>query len=249
MNSFIKWIGGKKFLRKKIISEFPTQYDRYIEVFGGAGWVLFGQEYHCSLEVLNDKNNDLINLYRCVKFHCQELIKELNWILQSRKLFFECREQLKGDIGLTDIQRAARFYILIKFSYGADLRSFSTRSVKYLSSIDDLYEIQKRLEKVIIENRDFRKIINTYDTENALFYLDPPYFQTEKYYDCVFTKQDHEDLHRELMNLKGKFVLSYNDCEFIRDLYQDFNIKSISRYNTLCGDNGNIFKELIIKNY
>lgn len=116
MNSFIKWIGGKKFLRKKIISEFPTQYDRYIEVFGGAGWVLFGQEYHCSLEVLNDKNNDLINLYRCVKFHCQELIKELNWILQSRKLFFECREQLKGDMGLTDIQRAARFYILIKFS-------------------------------------------------------------------------------------------------------------------------------------
>ena len=44
MNSFISWIGGKKLLRKKILEQFPEDYDRYIEVFGGAGWVLFGKE-------------------------------------------------------------------------------------------------------------------------------------------------------------------------------------------------------------
>ena len=44
MNSFISWIGGKKLLRKHILELFPEEYSRYIEVFGGAGWVLFGDE-------------------------------------------------------------------------------------------------------------------------------------------------------------------------------------------------------------
>lgn len=44
MNSFISWIGGKKLLRKQIIKQFPDNYERYVEVFGGAGWVLFGKE-------------------------------------------------------------------------------------------------------------------------------------------------------------------------------------------------------------
>lgn len=44
MNSFIAWIGGKKLLRKAIIERFPESFDRYIEVFGGAGWVLFGKK-------------------------------------------------------------------------------------------------------------------------------------------------------------------------------------------------------------
>ena len=67
MNSFICWVGGKKLLRKSIIDNFPEGTDRYIEVFGGAGWVLFGKEPH-KLEVFNDIDGELINLYRCVKY-------------------------------------------------------------------------------------------------------------------------------------------------------------------------------------
>ena len=51
MNSFIAWIGGKKLLRKAIIERFPESFDRYIEVFGGAGWVLFGKKIGKELEV------------------------------------------------------------------------------------------------------------------------------------------------------------------------------------------------------
>ena len=69
MNSFISWIGGKKLLKRKIIEQFPKNFDRYIEVFGGAGWVLFDKEKHADMEVYNDMNGELVNLFRCVKYH------------------------------------------------------------------------------------------------------------------------------------------------------------------------------------
>ena len=69
MNSFIAWIGGKKLLRKAIMERFPEDgYTRYIEVFGGAGWVLFGKEPGKKLEVFNDVNSDLINI---IERHCK----------------------------------------------------------------------------------------------------------------------------------------------------------------------------------
>ena len=76
MNSFIGWIGGKRLLRKAIIERFSEEgFDRYIEVFGGAGWVLFGKEVGKELEVFNDADSNLNNLYRCIKYHCEELQK------------------------------------------------------------------------------------------------------------------------------------------------------------------------------
>lgn len=71
MDSFISWIGGKKLLRKRVVEEFPDSntYDRYVEVFGGAGWVLFSKDKHAEMEVYNDANGNLVNLFRCVKYH------------------------------------------------------------------------------------------------------------------------------------------------------------------------------------
>lgn len=106
MNSFISWVGGKRLLRKKIIEQFPEEYGRYIEVFGGAGWVLFGKEER-GMEVYNDVNSSLVNLYRCVKYHPEALQKELDGIMMSREIFFDCIQDTRG---LTDIQRAARFF-------------------------------------------------------------------------------------------------------------------------------------------
>lgn len=72
MNSFIAWIGGKKLLRKEIVKRFPEEgFTRYVEVFGGAGWVLFEKEQGKELEVFNDRDSNLINLYRCIKYHCR----------------------------------------------------------------------------------------------------------------------------------------------------------------------------------
>lgn len=81
MNSFIAWIGGKKALRKQLLAEMPESFDRYIEVFGGAGWLLFSKDKHASMEVFNDANSNLINLYRCVKHHPEELQRELDFML------------------------------------------------------------------------------------------------------------------------------------------------------------------------
>lgn len=247
MNSFIPWIGGKKLLRKQIISMFPDDVpDRYIEVFGGAGWVLFGKDVHSKqLEVFNDINSQLINLYRCIKYHDEELRRELDFLLLSREQFNDFKEQISVN-GLTDIQRAARYYYLVRASYGADRETFGC-SKKNISS-DMLNGVRMRLERVIIENKNYDNLIKVYDRDKALFYCDPPYHKTEHYYQDTFTEQDHIHLRNCLTSIKGKFILSYNDDEFIRDLYTDFNIYPVERSNNLDKARGT-FKELIITNY
>lgn len=249
MNSFISWIGGKKLLKKKIIEQFPKHFDRYIEVFGGAGWVLFDKEKHAPMEVYNDVNGELVNLFRCVKYHPEAIQKELEWILISREQFFDCVSQ--SDVrGMTDIQRAARFFCRIKLSFGTDLESFGVRSRDMQKAIDYLQEVSKRLNQVVIENVDFERLIKTYDRESALFYLDPPYYDAEKYYPDRFMPEDHVRLSTALSKIKGKFVLSYNDCPEIREMYKGFDIIEVDRAdNLVMKTNPRRYKELIIKNY
>lgn len=249
MNSFIAWIGGKKLLRKHIIEKFPDDIDRYIEVFGGAGWVMFGKDLGKHLEVFNDIDSNLINLYRCIKYHCSELQKELEWLIVSREQFFDYKGQLNSK-GLTDIQRAARYFYIIKSSFGADRRTFGTNKKNLVSTIDYLTEVNVRLKNVVIENLDYERLIKVYDRPNALFYLDPPYLGTEKFYDSGFNIDDHIKLNSLLKQIKGRFILSYNDSDYIRELYRDFNVERVARNNNLASKfESNEFKEVIITNY
>lgn len=251
MNSFIGWIGGKRILRKAILEHFPDCVGRYIEVFGGAGWVLFAKEKQPGqLEVFNDLDGDLINLYRCIKYHCETVQEELKWLLASREQFCDYREQLNSR-GLTDIQRAARFFYLVKISFGCDHCTFATTAKNIVNASIYLEKVQERLQNVVIEHKDFESLIKTYDRKEALFYLDPPYVGTEKYYSVAFTEKDHLRLKTILSNIKGRFILSYNDTPLIRDLYKEFQISEISRNNTLSstGYNKVQFAELIITNF
>lgn len=251
MNSFISWIGGKKLLRKQILEQFPDQetYDRYVEVFGGAGWILFSKDKHANLEVFNDVNGNLINLYRCVKYHCGELQRELEWMCTSREQLFDCMDQINVG-GLTDIQRAAGFYVMIKNSFGTDLRSFGVRGRDWNNAVQYMSEVQKRLNRVVIENNDFQQILKTYDRSGTLFYLDPPYYEAEKYYPDRFNPEDHKRLFESLCGIKGKFILSYNDCQEIRDLYTDYTITSVERHDNLVNKTeSRKYNELIIKNF
>ncbi|MCI9357250.1 MAG: DNA adenine methylase [Lachnospiraceae bacterium] len=247
MDSFISWVGGKKALRRTILEQFPAEYGRYIEVFGGAGWILFAEGRKVKLEVYNDAEGSLVNLFRCVKYHPEALQKELEWILNSREQFFDAREDARG---LTDIQRAARFFILIKESFGTDCQSFGVRAKDLSRAAQYLQEVSKRLRMVVIEHQDFERILKTYDRPDALFYLDPPYFNAEKYYSVGFGKEDHTRLHDALRGVKGRFILSYNDCEEARELYKDYHIISTSRNDSLVTKTASRrYKELIIKNY
>lgn len=114
-------------------------------------------------------------------------------------------------------------------------------------STDYLEQVEKRLERVVIENKDFENLIKAYDHPKALFYCDPPYHKTENYYyNTDFTKADHQRLKSVLDSIKGRFILSYNDDEYIRQLYKEYEIISVERQNNL---SKGTYKELIIKNF
>jgi len=251
LNSFIGWIGGKNFLKKEIVSRFPSNFNRYIEVFGGAAWVLFYKDKHAEMEVYNDFNSDLVNLFKCVKYHCPELQRELSCMLNSRELFEDFKAQYNTR-GMTDIQRAARFFMLLKTSYGSGRDSFGCVKKNIEVMMEYLSRIEGRLSGVIIENKDFEDLIKVYDKPDAFIYLDPPYYGTEKYYQAQFAAEDHIRLRGILGNIKGCFLLSYNDCDYVRDLYRDFKIEGIARNHNLINrynEKDNIYQELLIKNY
>lgn len=111
-----------------------------------------------------------------------------------------------------------------------------------------LSDVQHRLSagSVVIEHKDFENLIKVYDRPAALFYCDPPYHSTEKYYSVAFGEADHIRLRDTLAGIKGKFLLSYNDDNFIRSLYSGFKIETLERANNLSSGK---FKELIITNY
>lgn len=199
--------------------------------------------------MFNDIDSNLVNLYRCIKYHCEALQRELEWLLVSREQFLDSKSQLETR-GLTDIQRAARYLQLIKISFGSDRRTFGTNKKNFANTIEYLPEIKERLKNVVIENKDFESLVKVYDRPKALFYLDPPYVGTESYYDSSFGEEDHKRLKDLLKHLKGKFILSYNDTEFIRELYAEYNIKSISRNSNLTNKkDAKEYKELIITNF
>ena len=119
---------------------------------------------------------------------------------------------------------------------------------------DKIDAIHKRLDKVMIENRDFKKLITQYDCKEAFFYCDPPY-STGCGYEVTSTKDfDHKGLRDTLKNIKGRFLLSYDDSPKIRELYKGFEIVEVERQNGINNRQGTdrankIFKELLIANY
>jgi DNA adenine methylase len=253
----MSWIGGKKSMRELIVSLFPIYYERYIEVFGGGGWVLFHKPPNNDFEVYNDFNSLLVNLYRCVRDCYEELQNELMYVLNSREDFEKIKEMLDKETIADDVKRAAYFYQLIRYSYASGLTSFGSQPHDMRSNFPVIEQAHRRLAKVVIENKDFEKLIRQYDRPVSFFYLDPPYYDTEKYYKNVgeegFRKEDHIRLRDTLISIEGKFLLSYNDCEFIRDLYDKpgIVIESYTRINNIKQryDNGAQFPEILIANY
>ena len=265
---------------------FPVQFDRYIEVFGGGGWVLFGKppDKKC-MEVYNDYNSNLANLFYCVKNRTGAFLRELGFLpicsrdeftvirnfldkrefdtrfleeeleLTERYLpppeFHEIQELLLDNAEVTDVKRAAAFYKLIRYSYGSGCTSFGCQSFDVRKCFDAIWQASRRLADTVVENKDFEALIRQYDRDSAFFYCDPPYFQTEGHYEVVFRKEDHQRLRDTLTGCKGKWMVSYNDCEFIRELYKGYEITAVSRLNNLAQryEGGCEFPEVLVTNY
>lgn len=200
-----------------------------------------------TIEEYNDADGQLVNLMRCIKYHAAELQRELEGYCNAREFFRDALAQ-NGCRGLTDIQRAARYFLCMKLSFGAGGNTYGCNAKNLESSINYLTDVQKRLTatSVVIEHKDFEDLINVYDRPSALFYCDPPYHSAEKYYDVQFGEADHIRLRDTLAAVKGRFLLSYNDDVFIRGLYSDFRTEPVERGNNLSRGS---FRELIITNY
>lgn len=254
INSFMAWVGGKKALRDEILARFPRNYKRYIEVFGGAGWVLFHKPPSNDFEVFNDFNGNLVNLYRCVREQPEALRDELRYMLNSRLDFEYMKGMLHSQAMLPDVRRAAYYYALIRYSYAAGTSTFGSQPHAMWNNFPLIESAAGRLQKVVIENKDCVKLIRQYDRPESFFYCDPPYYNADQYYEAVSTDGfDHAGLADALLGIKGKFLLSYNDCPEIRALYDrpGIVIEGISRLSNIAQryENGKQYPELLISNY
>ena len=231
MNSFMSWVGGKKALREEVVRRFPIYYERYIEVFGGGGWVLFHKDPGNDFEVYNDFNSLLVNLYRCVRDKPEELIAALRYVLNSREDFERARTALARDSPMDAVRKAALFYQIIRYSYASALTSYGSQPHDMRANFPLIEQAHRRLARVVVENKDFEKLVRQYDRPVSLFYCDPPYHATEGYYQNIgedgFTEKDHIRLRDTLLSMQGKFLLSYTDDEFIRELYSRMNSSSL----------------------
>ena len=254
INSYMAWVGGKKALRDEILARFPRNYKRYIEVFGGAGWVLFHKPPGNDFEVFNDFNGNLVNLYRCVREQPEALRNELRYMLNSRLDFEYMKGMLHSQAVLPDVRRAAYYYALIRYSYAAGTSTFGSQPHAMWNNFPLIESAAGRLQKVVIENKDCVKLIRQYDRPESFFYCDPPYYNADQYYEAVSSDGfDHAGLADALLGIKGKFLLSYNDCPEIRALYDrpGIVVEGISRLSNIAQryENGKQYPELLISNY
>ena len=254
MNSFLAYMGGKSLLTKKIITKIP-EHNCYCEVFAGAAWMLFRKE-ESRVEIINDINTDLVTLYRVVKLHLEEFIRYLKWILCARDEFE--RFKLENPDTLTDIQKAVRFYFLLKSGYAARLENpsfnIATTSRPRLNLLrieEELSAVHLRLSRVYVENRPFDAIITRFDKPDTFFYCDPPYYGFEDYYGKgIFSRDDFQKLRDLLSSIKGKFILSINDTPEIRKLYKGFKMEIVeTSYMSAGADKKKRVNELLIMNY
>ena len=245
----INRMGGKSRLRKTIIDIIP-EHICYVEPFFGAGWVYFGKE-KSEVEVINDIDKELVNLFRMLKEHPEEVERVLKYEFISRDKFAAYKNM--NVEYMTEIQRAVRYLYLISNSFGSRGVSFGYGAVKkpYQKIFkQDFENLRERLTNTYVENKSVFEVIEKYDRPGTLFFCDPPYLDTSAY-NNKFELEDHIRLRDVLSNIQGKFILTINDHERIRELYKDFHIKNVSVTYSISRekDARKGYGELIITNY
>jgi len=244
----IPWIGGKRRLADLLLSRFPA-HKCYVEVFAG-GAALYFMRPPADVEVINDINGELVNLYRVVQRHLEEFVRQFKWALSSRKVFTWLQKTEPAT--LTDIERAARFYYLQQLAFGAKVegQNFGTATttppgLNLLRLEETLSAAHLRLASSYIEHLDWAACIERYDRPHTLFYLDPPYWETEGY-GVDFPLSEYERMADMLRRLKGKAIVSLNDHPEIRRCFAGFEMESLDINYTVGGGAGVGRQEVII---
>jgi DNA adenine methylase len=226
-------IGGKSSIAHKIVAIMP-KHRMYVDVFGGAGHILFAKPKESSVvEVFNDKSQDIVNLFECIKTRPFELRKNIAAMPCSRAYF----NKLKSLPMSTDkIERAARFFYIVRNSFYGDGRSGWRASTKNNASktlqriANELYFLSERLKYVTLECHDWKYILRKYDNENTLFYVDPPYIIRGKphgLYDLPFSKRDGRELAKRLHMIKGMGIVSHYENALYDKWYSEWDVCQI----------------------
>jgi len=224
----LRWHGGKWLLAPWIISEMPT-HRVYVEPFGGAGSVLI-RKSRCYAEVWNDLDGHVVNLFQVLRSdRADELVQSLRLTPFASEEFFGAYEPTDDPL-----ERARRLVIRSFMGFGSNghnkstgFRSNSNRSGTtpahdWINYPDSLVAVIKRLQGVVVLNRDACEVMSGHDGPETLHYVDPPYIMDTrsdagKDYAHELTDTDHENLLDFLDGLQGMVMLS----GYPHDIYDD----------------------------
>jgi DNA adenine methylase len=238
---FLKWAGGKSQLIQQYIPHFPQAFQTYYEPFLGGGAIFFHLLPRRAM--LTDINPALVNVYECVRDRVEELITALQEHERSHCLehYYQTRSTHTG----SDLERAARLIYLNKTCFNGLYREnargeFNVPMGKYknpaVCQSELLRSVSHRLQNVAIGVQPFDEVLD-HATPHDFVYFDPPYHPISStsnftsYSRHSFDASDQErlrDVFVELANRGVKVMLSNSDCPFVRELYQDFKIYTIS---------------------
>ncbi len=232
------WYGGKYSHLDWLLPLLPPA-THFCDVFGGSAAVLINR-IPSPVETYNDIDSEVVTLFKVLRDQKEQLIEAIGLTPFSREELTRACTEPTAD--LTDLERARRFFVrarqvrtgLAQTASGGrwahcllTSRAGMAGAVsRWLGSIDDLAEIAQRLLRVQIENAPAIEVIQRYDSEETLFYCDPPYVHDtrgdSKAYRHEMTDRDHQELARVLHNVKGKVALSGYHGPLYDSLYADW---------------------------
>lgn len=232
------WYGGK-YSHLDWLLPLLTQTTHYCEPFGGSAAVLINRE-PSPVETYNDIHREVVNFFRVLREQKDALVEAIGLTPFSRAEFEAAIKEPTE--GLTELERARRFYILArqvrtglaqKASTGRWAHCLLTSRAgmagavsRWLGAVEDLPLIAQRLLRVQIENEPAIEVIKRYDSEETLFYCDPPYPHDSRgdanAYANEMTDEQHRKLAKVLRNVKGKVALSGYHCKLMDELYGDW---------------------------
>lgn len=230
----LRYHGGKWRLAPWIIGYMPT-HRVYVEPFGGAASVLLRKPRSYS-EVYNDLDGRVANVFRVLRDpeKRSSLKEQVYWTPFAREEYEHSKES--ADDPIEDARRMITRAFQGHIGAGAPgsnsgFRSHTKRrgtdhADTWISWPEQVDRFGERLRGVVIERRPAMRVIQDQDSEETLFYCDPPYVQSEReaveMYDHEMVEDDHRALAEVLRGVEGKVLLSGYDSSLYEDLYGDW---------------------------
>lgn len=226
------WPGGKRWAVPMLLPMIAARpHICYAEMFAG-GLALLCAKEPSKVEVVNDLNGDMVRLYRVAKYHWDELCREMALELNSRELYYDYQAQP----GLTDIQRAARWFRAQKMAFGGNIGSgFAVGKTgrgcpSVANGQEALRKLSGRLDTVQIENLDWRRFHTLYDAPTTLFFADPPYVGGDpgsSY--SAWSLEQFEAFFQQISQGKSDWIMTINDTPEIREIVSAHPYQAVSR--------------------